>query len=274
MQKLTILFFIVYSLCSLLNIDILRFWNKERMLKAKPMDLIMIDKEPFQKTISKNETIEVPKEYYSKLPFESSGRFFFTHNGESYSCSANLVDKTIIMTAGHCVSSGRGSFFKDFMYCPQYYLGECPKGKYPGNKVVVTSEWHNTFYLGKDYSFLKLGNNERNDSVSKFVNPLKIIKNLERNQECVALGYPANIGGGEKMVQSIGKQSMGHTEYDPPTVRFPSTMTFGSSGGGFTLNQNMINSLVSYGSSRDPEHLYGPYFDDQVENLKRKLDEN
>lgn len=274
MQKIAVLILIIYTTSVIYpDNEILNFWTRDKMLQAKPMSLIMIDKDPLKKTSFINQTIEVPKEDYSKLPFESTGKFFFTFNGESYSCTANSLDKNIIITAGHCVSDGRGSFFKDFMFCPQYYLGECRKGKYPGNKVVTTDEWHRNFYLAKDYSFIKVGKNERNEELSMNVKPLKLVINLPRDQHCIALGYPSNIGGSEKMVQSIGKQSLGHSDFKPPTVRFPSMMTFGSSGGCWSLNNSFINSIVSYGSSRDPNHFYGPYFDQDVEKLKKQLDE-
>ena len=75
------------------------------------------------------------------------------------------------------------------------------------------------------------------------------------------------------MIQSTGQQTMGHTSRVPPTVKFPSKMTYGSSGGPWIITSteedskapSKVNGNVSYGNpAQDPNNFYGPYSGDLV----------
>jgi hypothetical protein len=83
----------------------------------------------------------------------------------------------------------------------------------------------------------------------------------------MALGYPGNIGGGNKMVQATGTISLGSTAFSPNTQKLPSTMTFGASGGPWIVNSNQVNGLNSYITSTNPSFMYSPYFDAKIQNL-------
>jgi len=75
------------------------------------------------------------------------------------------------------------------------------------------------------------------------------------------------------MIMSTGRQSMGHTNRNPPTVKFPSRMTYGSSGGPWIVQaQNVANSNVSYGNpQQDPNNFYGPYYDGEIQALRNSI---
>jgi V8-like Glu-specific endopeptidase len=262
------------------NDEVRKYWTKERMMNAKPMDLIHVDlhdRSPRKLEINfSNKTERVPRSDYTKMPYKPTGRFFFIVDGDAYSCSSQSVGMNITLNAGHCLSDGRGEFFDEFLFCPQYYKGECPKGKFVGEKVVVAKEWHEKSDLARDFGFVRYGKNEEGKVLGKVVGSFRIVVDLPRNNTCIAMGFPANHGHAEVLVRSFGKQTKGHDEFKPPTTKFPSTMTFGSSGGGWAIQSrynNRLNGLVSYGNpSQDPYHFYGPYFDMRVTELKKEVE--
>jgi len=48
-------------------------------------------------------------------------------------------------------------------------------------------------------------------------------------------------------------------------------MTAGSSGGGWIIDGQYLNSSVSYGYDNDPIDLYGPYFGQAARNLFNRV---
>lgn len=208
-------------------------WTKQDMLTAKPMDLIIVDLSKEDANLysgeiqfaSNNGTREntTPGVY----PYATAGRLFFsTPRGQS-SCSASSVGNDIILTAGHCVSSGRGQYYTNLQFCPQHKDGDCPQGRYTGSKIVTFAKWHNGQDLGRDVAFVKMS-----AGLEAKVGSVVVATDLPRTQLCEAIGYPGNFQGGRRMIMSgPTNQMMGHTNRSPPTVKLASRMTYGSSGG-------------------------------------------
>jgi V8-like Glu-specific endopeptidase len=257
----------------------LALWTPENMKSATPMDLIIAELDG--KVVAQDKT-EI--KYFNEgtrecqtpgvYPFATAGRLFFeTARGRS-SCSASSVGNDIVLTAGHCVSSGRNVFYKNFMFCPQYKDGNCVAGRYTGLKVNTHNEWHTRTQLGRDVAFMKV-----TAGLEAKVGALEMVYNSGRNLKCEAMGYPGNIGRGERMIQSSGVQSMGSSAYRPPTVKFPSKMTYGSSGGPWIVvtksgKKNGVNGNVSHGNPNlDPNNFYSPYFDNEIQALRKKIEE-
>lgn len=90
---------------------------------------------------------------YLVWPRSIHGKLFFTLNGGDFACSATVIGRSTIATAGHCVSDGSGTFATSLLFCPSYYQG----GAYPtrgcwGWAFVVTSAgWH--FSGSPDYDY-------------------------------------------------------------------------------------------------------------------------
>jgi len=248
------------------------------MLAAVPMDLIITkDLEAFplsnNKNVTRPGTRPVPIESYNNYPYKSAGRLFFeTAPGRTSSCSASSVGNNLLLTAGHCVS-GQGRYYSKWSFCPQFYNNECVKGRFAGIRVWTTNEWHTRSQLGRDVAFVKVEKNEQGLSIEEVAGRYHMRYNSGRNLTCVALGYPGNHNNARTMTKSAGVQSNGHTNYSPMTVKFPSTMTFGSSGGPWAVDvndssNNEVNGLVSYGNpNADPNNFYGPYFDNLIREL-------
>jgi len=244
------------------------------MMTATPMDIIIVDLTKEKSEIStyiaqNNGTRENPTP--GVYPYATAGKLFFTVSGRQSSCSASSVGKDIILTAGHCVSSGRGQYYTNILFCPQFRDGNCPRGRFTGTRAVTFARWHNGQDLGRDVAFVKMS-----AGLETAVGHVEVAVNLPRTQRCDALGYPGNVGNAQRMIMSTGQQSTGHTNRTPVTVKFPSRMTYGSSGGPWIIISTdqirKVNGNVSYGNpTADPNNFYGPYYDTEVKNLERTL---
>jgi hypothetical protein len=67
--------------------DIMKFWTRERMMNAKPMDLpVLVD----FKSLKSNSTIKdtsIVTAAYSTMPYKAAGRLFFSTATGGASCS-------------------------------------------------------------------------------------------------------------------------------------------------------------------------------------------
>ena len=66
------------------------------------------------------------------LPYRTIGKWFFTKPGAgNFVCSASVIGRRIVVTAGHCLHSGNGSgtgWFSNFLFVPSYRAGAAPFG--------------------------------------------------------------------------------------------------------------------------------------------------
>src|SRR5690606_28926049 len=111
------------------------YWTKERMHRAIPM-FITLDSNG---KISYNDkgpedTGYVPDEDYTKSPYKQTGKVFFVMAGRNYVCSGSSNGNNAVLTAGHCVSDGRGKFHTNWMFRPQFKNGQNPSGTWVAKK--------------------------------------------------------------------------------------------------------------------------------------------
>ena len=65
---------------------------------------------------------------YTTYPTSTVGKLFFRQDGGSYVCSASVIfggsgERDVIATAGHCLSSGDGTWSTNLLFCPSYNAG-------------------------------------------------------------------------------------------------------------------------------------------------------
>src|SRR5262245_26617835 len=78
-------------------------------------------------------------------PYSTVGKLFFTIPGlgNAY-CSASVLRPRVILTAGHCVHSGRNraaGYYTNFLFVPAYRDGTAPYLAWASTFAVVTSAW-------------------------------------------------------------------------------------------------------------------------------------
>ena len=195
----------------------------------------------------------------------TAGRIIARNANGTWSCSGTVVtseSESLVMTAAHCLydtETGQWATRVDFM--PGYRNGSTPYGVWTGSDASVLSG-----YLS--------GGNPEHDLGAFRVAPLNgltiqdvtgsrgYLFNESGPQQFQAFGYPAAppftgallwtciSASGQRMSLGSG----------PDMVSMGCDMTGGSSGGGWIVGGDRINSVVSGSIDSIPETLFGPYF--------------
>ncbi len=99
-------------------------------------------------------------------------------------CSAWLIGPSAVATAGHCVSNGRGSFYRDFKFYPRHSTG---LGSCSWSSAVTNSRWHNSGDENYDYAVVKL-----RCTVGRTLGSWGYSTANPRNRHAVIPGYPGD----------------------------------------------------------------------------------
>jgi hypothetical protein len=67
--------------------DVIKFWTRERMLNAKPMDLPILQEFKTMKSNSSTKATTIVNVAYSTMPYKAAGRIFFNTATGGASCS-------------------------------------------------------------------------------------------------------------------------------------------------------------------------------------------
>lgn len=198
-------------------------------------------------------------------PYRTVGKLFFSIDGQPYLCSASIINRRVIATAGHCVHSGRGGisgFFSNWVFVPAYRDGTAPFLRWNWRQVTVTSTWATGgggVPNAADYAMIVLGD----QPVRRGGAPVRIGEylgwlgwqtlNLFPNHTS-KLGYPCNLDRCEKM-QNITSQS--HERGGNNTVLYGSDARGGSSGGPWVKNFSITAAGGATGLDKDPNRVVG-----------------
>jgi V8-like Glu-specific endopeptidase len=94
-------------------------------------------------------------EAITAYPKSTVGKLFFSLGGQNWVCSASVIGRSTLITAGHCNSDGAGNFATNRLFCPSYKNGANPsRGCWSVVTSVVSNQWHNSGDPDYDYSCL------------------------------------------------------------------------------------------------------------------------
>ena len=136
---------------------------------------------------------------YTRQATATIGKLFFTDGTFNYSCSASVIGRRTIATAGHCVSNGNGSFYTGWLFCPSYYKGSGSGAPHPTRgcwgwvSATVPNYWHNNYALDRDYACIvtSLTGDTVPDEVGNVTGWTGRAWNYSSYQPMVSWGYPA-----------------------------------------------------------------------------------
>lgn len=202
-------------------------------------------------------------------PYRTVGKLFFTQPGVgNFVCSASVIQRRILATAGHCVHRGNGSatgWFTNFLFVPAYRNGAAPYSSWTWAAVRTSTTWYSgagAVPNAADYAMIEV-NDKVISGVTRRVGDLtgwlgwKTLA-LSYNHAHI-LGYPMNLDSGVYMHQVAAQSAVTGGNN---TWRYGSDMRGGSSGGPFVQNfslpaagqtpglnpgWNQLISVVSYG---------------------------
>jgi V8-like Glu-specific endopeptidase len=202
-------------------------------------------------------------------PYSTVGILFFTINGQPYLCSASVIQRRVISTAGHCVHSGEtGGFYDNWIFVPAFRDGVAPLGVWQNwRRVSVTSTWASGGGVvpnAADYAMIVFDDQamEPGGPAMKLGDVTGWLgwqtQSLAGNHTS-KLGYPCNLDGCEKM-QNVMSHALRRSA--PNNVEYGSDAEGGSSGGpwvqnfetpadgggtGANMGLNRIVGVTSYG---------------------------
>ncbi|WP_051433157.1 trypsin-like serine peptidase [Promicromonospora kroppenstedtii] len=216
-----------------------------------------------------------------RFPITTGKLFIGGYQGDRY-CSASAVNtrsKRVVITAGHCVHTGRGgSWLNNVVFVPKYngYAADpTPYGTFQARTLHTFKAWINyggtTRGWGRDVGVISTYANENNARVVKAVggNGLMISKSFKFT--AAIFGYPSNRDSGEVMWVCQGM--VGKTQAVPNTSKIVGCNFGGGSSGGpwvwkydGSKRLGYTRGVTSFGPSNN-KFIGSPHFDVKVRSL-------
>jgi hypothetical protein len=172
----------------------------------------------------------------------------FTSSG---SCTASVVSpNNVIVTAAHCCyNRSAGRWIGGFRFAPAYRDGYSPYGLFNWSSATVLNRWINVGDRKSDVCVIKLRNNASGRPVTRYTGWLGRSWNWGTTQVHHSLGYPGNIGGGNKKELCVSESFNPSSGCGGASVlNTGCSMTYGASGGPWIRGYrggNWVNSVVS-----------------------------
>lgn len=264
------------------------YWTSERMQSALPAETLLEDLPAWQdeQPTGRDEQIwlspdsdttllaeSIPLDEYATFPYSTVGKVFFTDSrtGGNYVCSGTAVESangSTVDTAAHCVMEGGSGdgYYTNWIFCPQYVDGTCPAASWSARSVVVSRSWAYNGDLALDLAAVVV---EELDglTLTEVVGGVGFGANLSRNQEFLALGYPAASPFDGERLQSCTGTTINYPGGNPRPIGIDCDMTGGSSGGGWLISVDgewYVNGHNDFGSDAYPGIMWSPYFGTQA----------
>lgn len=242
---------------------------------------------------------------YTRYPFSNNGKLFFTLGTTDYVCSATSLtsgggNQSLILTAGHCVSSGAGAWATNVLFSPGHRDNTTPpdfaysagSARWPAHQLFTTTEWFNDGNLKRDFAMVVLRRKVSDGTpLGNIIGTQGLAWDFPEIQHYHSLGYPAATlsvwpftpFNGQRQWSCQSSYARRVTEYNPSApgpapIAIGCDMTGGCSGGGWIMgfndgwttgyeaNGGYLNSVNSFRwiSPSQPRALHGPYFDSAV----------
>jgi V8-like Glu-specific endopeptidase len=212
---------------------------------------------------------------YKTFPLSTNGKVFgTTGKGASYVCSGTAINSgnmSVVWTAAHCVygtDPGSGWATK-LTFVPAYKDGNAPFGEWPMHRAWVPDGWIGLQSLSHDNAALVVSPKPNGDRLVELTGGRGIKWNASPEQAFQSFGYPAKWPfSGQRMITCESSyQGQGDADGGLAPVSMGCDMTAGSSGGGWIVEGQFLNSNVSHSYVNLPGVLFGPYFDDVAGRL-------
>ena len=275
------------------------YWTKERMLSAKPAPVPKVDVAtnanltasagPQGKPGKVDAAVPTARLSASSAPLAldasaaapwtgptgsapatTSGKVFFVKaDGGDYVCSGSTVNskgKNLVLTAGHCVSDGAGTWYNSapWIFVPGYANGDAPYGRWTAREIWTRPAWHNGGDRAEDIGAAVMLADAGGTSIVDSVGGQGIEWNYPLSQFQYQFGYPQRAPFDGRSLQYCTGQSYddgGHNGIN-------CDMTEGASGGpwlddfdgelGFV---DSVNSWVFWDDDTGVRYMWnGPYF--------------
>ncbi len=191
----------------------------------------------------------IPATASEVFPYSPVGKLFFFDGDDEFACTAAVITRRLVLTAGHCVHDGPGrGFFEDFTFAPGFRDGVAPFGIWEFSTVFVSSVWTQSGEVPNAEDWALLESVDQDGSrISEVVGKLAFVAELLADNHLHLLGYPGNLDGGQQMHQITSGDFIFAGDN---TVVYGSDMEEGSSGGPWIQNFNRKSQGQGGGRNR------------------------
>jgi len=268
---------------------VLSYWTEARMKAAKPLDMPgdarMVDRTARaiaqklpESTTSPVASSVAPVARRFATPVTNfsitNGKLFIGGYESGSWCSASAVNtpsKRVLITAGHCVHSGKGgTWLSNLVFVPRYNAFNAdhdPVGRFQAYRLRTFNAWINDSDLNRDVGFVTtFSGGDFGRRVVDTVGGHGIAYNGGTSFDVSIFGYPSNRAGGNAMSACWGTTS-DNSWFDNKS-KITCNFGPGSSGGPWLWNYSnttglgLVRSVMSTVNSSGVNK--GPYFDTAV----------
>jgi hypothetical protein len=273
----------------------LRFWTPARMRRARPLDVApppgggLAGASSTRSGDGEGRGVEVAAEARSEFApvadptapgFRQNGVIFIVlpHGLGLARCSGTSVSaptRSVVVTAGHCVNEGGpGHWFNhDWVFVPGYHDGVRPFGVFVAKWLGATRPWIEDGSENADVGAAVVSRNEHGQLLGDAVGADGIAFGLPPSQVFDVHGYPVETPfDGATQRLCTGTPFLGHDLASflwpgPLNLAISCDVTGGASGGGWTIQGNVLNGVTNYGYGDDRKTDFGAYFGGAVKAL-------
>jgi hypothetical protein len=256
-----------------------RYWTPARMRSARPLELVVDNAGETHLRLGPPDSASGASASFSPAPtpevppFSFNGRIFIKRGKLRGYCSGTAINsptRQLVLTAGHCVNSGReggrASVWSNYMeFVPAYTGGRAPFGAFVARRASIhalkpwTMQGNPDFDIG---ALLTHPNNAGTNVADAVGGGATIVSGLSRHQEFQAFGYP----GESQRLQTcsspyVGDDTLTYRFPGPPTLAIGCRWAPGASGGGWLIaGGTEIDGINTYLRRDDKHRTYSPYF--------------
>jgi len=202
--------------------------------------------------------------------------FILARNGLRGRCSGTAVNApnlSLVVTAGHCVHFFGHWLSGKWVFVPGYRYGERPFGTFSAKWLGTTEQWRRGENSNFDVGMAVVSRNERGQRLADAVGGYGIAWGLSRQQVFDVYGYPVEEPFDGATLQRcpqtpyLGHDFLSFLFPGPLDLGVECNVTPGSSGGGWLIDGDTLNSVTSSGYPDDPLTTFGPYFGKEIGRL-------
>lgn len=209
----------------------------------------------------------------------TSGKVFYdTVNSRGrvtghYVCSGTVVNsegKSVVWTAGHCVSSA-GRWHANWVFVPNYHDGQAPYGHWSATRLSTTQGWQrNNQDWANDVGAAVMAS-RNGQRIADALGAQGLSWNEPVEKSVLAVGYPQLAPFNGQRLWTEQNTTHDGTRYLPRTINMTNHMTAGSSGGAWLSNiSGQFGTVTGHNDFKIdiyPRLMFSPYYADQAEHV-------
>jgi V8-like Glu-specific endopeptidase len=187
-------------------------------------------------------------------PISTVGKLFFTQRGVNFVCSASVIQRSTLATAGHCVHDGSNSvagWSTNVLFCPSVNPAGSPRGCWAGIVQSTSFQWFSAGNIDRDIGCIvtaATGTTIAN-RVGNVTGWLGRAWNWPTRQSTFAWGYPQGAPfAGNRLITTVSTEwyQLNRNATEPQLSKYiGNDMTGGSSGGPWWINHTHSNVEIA-----------------------------